>query len=89
MRNRTVSPRMGATDLLLILTLSVIWGGSFFFAKITVAEVPPLTLVFLRVDIAAALHLVVRAAGLSMAVAGRSGAPSSAWACSTMSFHSA
>lgn len=60
---------MGATEWLLLLTLSVLWGGSFFFAKIAVAEVPPLTLVFLRVAIAAAaLHLVVRAAGLSMAV---------------------
>ena len=69
MRNRTASPRMGATEWLLLLTLSVLWGGSFFFAKIAVAEVPPLTLVFLRVAIAAAaLHLVVRTAGQSMAV---------------------
>jgi drug/metabolite transporter (DMT)-like permease len=60
---------MGATEWLLLLTLSVLWGGSFFFAKIAVAEVPPLTLVFLRVAIAAAaLHLVVRTAGQSMAV---------------------
>lgn len=65
----TVAPRMGATEWTLLLTLSVLWGGSFFFAKVAVAEVPPLTLVFLRVGIAAlALLIVVRASGLSMAV---------------------
>jgi len=69
MSGRTASPRMGAIDWLLLLTLSVLWGGSFLFAKIALAEVPPLTLVLLRVVIAAAaLHLLVRAAGLSMAV---------------------
>jgi drug/metabolite transporter (DMT)-like permease len=60
---------MGATEWALLLTLSLLWGGSFFFARIAVAEVPPLTLVLLRVGIAAAaLHLVVRASGLTMAV---------------------
>jgi drug/metabolite transporter (DMT)-like permease len=65
-------PRLGAAEWGLLLTLSVLWGGSFFFAKIAVAEVPPLTLVFFRVGIAAlALHIVVRAGGLSMAVGWR------------------
>lgn len=63
------APRMGTAEWMLLLGLSVLWGGSFFFAKVAVAEVPPLTLVFLRVAIAAfALHVVVRATGLSMAV---------------------
>jgi drug/metabolite transporter (DMT)-like permease len=62
-------PRMGTLEWVLLLTLSLLWGGSFLFAKIAVAEVPPLTLVLLRVGIAAAaLHLVVKASGLSMAV---------------------
>jgi drug/metabolite transporter (DMT)-like permease len=39
----------------LLVALSVLWGGSFFFVAIAVAEVPPLTLVALRVGIAAAL----------------------------------
>lgn len=39
----------------LLLALSVLWGGSFFFVGVAVAEVPPLTLVALRVGIAAAL----------------------------------
>ena len=36
---------MGACCIL----LGAIWGGSFFFARIAVAEIPPLTLVLLRV----------------------------------------
>ena len=36
-----------------LLLLGAIWGGSFFFARIAVAEVPPLVLVLFRVAIAA------------------------------------
>ena len=32
---------MSATDWLLLLLLSVLWGGSFYFAKIAVLEIPP------------------------------------------------
>jgi drug/metabolite transporter (DMT)-like permease len=35
--------------------LSLLWGGSFFFVGVAVKELPPLTLVSLRVGIAAAL----------------------------------
>jgi drug/metabolite transporter (DMT)-like permease len=45
---------MSATDWLLLLTLSVLWGGSFYFAKIAVLEIPPMTLALGRVGIAAA-----------------------------------
>ena len=44
---------MSATDWLLLLILSVLWGGSFYFAKIAVLEIPPLTLALGRVGIAA------------------------------------
>src|SRR5437868_1032009 len=55
---------MSATDWLLLVTLSVLWGGSFFFAKIVVLEVPPLTVAFGRVTIAAAILVVLaRASG--------------------------
>lgn len=55
---------LSARDWALLLTLSVLWGGSFFFAKVAVAEIPPLTLVALRVAIAAvALHVVLAATG--------------------------
>lgn len=42
----------------LLMLLGLLWGGSFFFARIAVAHVPPFTLVFLRLSLAAlALHL--------------------------------
>jgi len=46
-------------DWSLLICLSLLWGGSFFFAKIAVGELPPLTIALLRVALAAtALHLV-------------------------------
>ena len=53
------APRMGAQEWGLLILLSLLWGGSFFFAKIAVASVPPLTVALLRVALAAmTLHLV-------------------------------
>ena len=58
---------MGPVEWLLLLTLSVLWGGSFFFGKVALAELPPFTLVFGRVFLAAlALNLTVRATGNRM-----------------------
>ncbi len=46
-----------------LLLLGAIWGGSFFFARIAVAEIHPLTLVLFRVAIAAAaLHIYLAVA---------------------------
>lgn len=60
------SKPMGATDWVQLLLLGVLWGGSFFFARIAVAEIEPLTLVFYRVVIAAvALHVWLVARGAS------------------------
>lgn len=51
-------PQPGATAWAMLLLLGLIWGGSFFFARIAVLEVPPFTLVLLRLGLAAlALHL--------------------------------
>lgn len=36
-----------------LLSLSILWGGSFFFAKVAISELPPLTVVFARVGLAA------------------------------------
>ena len=36
-----------------LISLSVLWGGSFFFAKVAISELGPLTVVFGRVAIAA------------------------------------
>lgn len=46
---------MSALAWFLLIALSVLWGGSFFFVGVAVAEIPPLTLVTLRVAIAAAM----------------------------------
>jgi drug/metabolite transporter (DMT)-like permease len=63
---------MDLSDWLLLLLLSVLWGASFFFGKIAVAEWPPLAVVLARVGMAAgALLLAVRLSGLSMRVGGR------------------
>jgi drug/metabolite transporter (DMT)-like permease len=52
--------RMNALTWGLLALLGLIWGGSFFFARIAVHDVPPLTLVFLRLSIAAiALHIYI------------------------------
>ncbi|WEX76367.1 DMT family transporter [Sinorhizobium numidicum] len=54
--NMQMTPRLWA----LLALLGLIWGGSFFFARVAVAHVPPFTLVFLRLGLAAlALHLYV------------------------------
>ncbi len=53
---------LGALEWSLLGGLSVLWGGSFFFVEVAVATLPPLTLVALRVGVAAAALHVVRAA---------------------------
>ncbi len=54
------TPRLTARIWVLIFLLATIWGSSFLFARIAVLEVPPLTLVFLRVALAAlALNLLL------------------------------
>lgn len=58
---------MTAVEWALLLSLSVLWGGSFFFIGVAVAELPPFTIVVLRVALAAAaLHIVIRLIGLRM-----------------------
>src|SRR6478735_4698565 len=44
--------RIDARDWSLLGVLSVLWGGSFFFNGLVLREVPPLTLVLLRVALA-------------------------------------
>jgi len=50
---QAANPRMGGAEWALLILLSLLWGGSFFFAKLGVAELPPLLVVFLRVALAA------------------------------------
>jgi drug/metabolite transporter (DMT)-like permease len=44
---------METHEWLMLITLSVLWGGSFFFVGVVVAELPTLTIVALRVGLAA------------------------------------
>lgn len=58
---------MGPTEWSLLLLLSFCWGASYFFSKVIVQEVPPLTIVAVRVAIgAAALNLLLIAMGQRM-----------------------
>ncbi|MBB4367854.1 drug/metabolite transporter (DMT)-like permease [Bradyrhizobium sp. cir1] len=59
--------RIDARDWSLLAVLSVLWGGSFFFNGAALREVPPLTLVFLRVALGAAILLpLLRAQGIGL-----------------------
>ena len=61
---------MTPVEWAMLAILGLVWGGSFFFAKIAVAEIHPLTLVLLRVAIAAAaLHVWLIAHGPSFRLA--------------------
>jgi drug/metabolite transporter (DMT)-like permease len=64
---------MGRAEWLLLIGLSVLWGGSFFFAKVALREMPPLTFVLGRVGIAAVILLL--AAKLGGASAREEGTP--------------
>jgi drug/metabolite transporter (DMT)-like permease len=59
---------ISAADWLLLIVLSLLWGGSFFFAKVALADLPPLTLALCRVAIAALiLAALARASGTGLA----------------------
>jgi len=61
--NRAMTP----AEWGLLLALSVLWGGSFFFNGVALRAFPPLTLVLLRVGLAAViLSGVMRVMGLAM-----------------------
>jgi len=61
--NRSMTPFEWA----MVIALSVLWGGSFFFNGVLVRELPPLSVVVGRVAVAAgALWLVMRLMGLRM-----------------------
>ncbi len=54
-----VNAVMGVREWGLILILSVIWGGSFFFVGVAVKEMTPLTIVLCRVGFASMILLAV------------------------------
>ena len=57
-------PPLDTRDWSRLLALGVLWGGSFFFVEIALADLPPLTVVLARVALAAlALHALLLATG--------------------------
>jgi len=64
MDSKPTAKTMGATEWLLLISLSVLWGGSFFFNAVALEDLPPLSVVFARVSIAAtALWLLITLRG--------------------------
>jgi drug/metabolite transporter (DMT)-like permease len=62
-----INRSMGLVEWLLLITLSILWGGSFFFVGIAVHALPRFTIVALRVGLAAiALNAIVLAMRLKM-----------------------
>ena len=56
-----------AGELLLLLLLATLWGGSYTFIKLGVATIPPITLIAARTSIAGALLLLImRGRGLQL-----------------------
>jgi len=55
-----MSMQMSRADWAILLILSVLWGGSFFFIGIAIHSVAPLTLVLIRVALASCLLWVWR-----------------------------
>lgn len=49
----SINTSMGMREWAMLIALSVLWGGSFFFVGVAVADLPTLTIVTLRVGIAA------------------------------------
>ena len=62
-----INHSMNRAERLALLLLSVLWGGSFFFAAVQIKALPPFTIVFLRVGLAAViLNALVKALGMKM-----------------------
>src|SRR5829696_4221777 len=67
MTQASVQKTMTAFDWALLAILSIIWGGSFLFIGVAVRELPPLTIVAIRVTTAAlALLLVLKIMGVDL-----------------------
>src|SRR5215510_9242662 len=63
---------MGPLEWVLLILLSVLWGGSFFFAAVALKEVDPLTVAATRVLVAALLlYGFIRLTGRQMPSDGR------------------
>ena len=60
--SHNIHQQMKLSDILMLVGLSILWGGSFFFVEILVKHLPPFTIVTCRVGFAAlALWAIVLA----------------------------
>lgn len=57
--DQTINTQMRAGDIFILIVLSILWGGSFFFFEILLEYWAPLTIVTLRVAIAALVLWIV------------------------------
>jgi drug/metabolite transporter (DMT)-like permease len=65
--NAKVNLTMGPVEWGILILLSAVWGGSFFFVEVAIHEVPPLTMVLVRVGLAAiAMQIALPLFGLRM-----------------------
>ena len=63
---------MGAAEWTLLIILGALWGGSYFFGKVALTQLPPFTVAVCRLGLAAVvLHVVLRAAGYGLPGPGR------------------
>ncbi len=63
----SASNSMKLSDWFLLILLSILWGGSFFFGEIALSALKPFTIVLSRVSIAAILlNIMARATGYRM-----------------------
>jgi drug/metabolite transporter (DMT)-like permease len=53
--NAKIHQQMSPSDIVILIILSLLWGGSFFFIEVLVDYLPPLTIVTARVGLAALL----------------------------------
>jgi drug/metabolite transporter (DMT)-like permease len=62
--NGAINQAMGRREWGMLLALAVLWGGTFFFVEVALRDLPPFTIVALRVALAAgALNLLLLALG--------------------------
>lgn len=65
--NAKINASMGLAEWSMLIVLSLAWGGSFFFVEVVIDDLPPLTIVFVRVALGAlALWLYALITGLSI-----------------------
>jgi drug/metabolite transporter (DMT)-like permease len=64
-----ISKVMSGADWLMLISLSLLWGGSFFFNDVAVRELPTITVVTARVGLAAVVLLLVARIGATKPLA--------------------